>query len=58
MTTPLPTPSSSRFTPEQREILGQVFSLILRRRWERLEREKNQSTSIVPPSIQTGGSHD
>lgn len=66
MTSPLPTPSS-RFTPEQREILGQVYSLILSWRRERKKLENNSQvsesiTSMAKTALysttQNGGSHE
>ena len=65
MTTPLPTPSPSRFTPEQKEILGQVYTLILSWPRERL-RLKNtplQTASDMthptnPSPNQSGDSHE
>lgn len=65
MTTPLPTPSPSRFTPEQSEILGQVYTLILSWRRERLRLKNNpsQTTSDIsnptnPSPSQSEGSHE
>ena len=66
MTTPLPTPSS-RFTSEQREILGQVYTLILSWRRERKKLESNfqagkptSNMSQTEPcsTTQQGGSHE
>ena len=67
MTTQLPT-SSSRFTPEQREILGQVYTLILSWRRERLKMEGNKQatspasgtsdTTLPSPTQNDGGSHE
>jgi hypothetical protein len=65
MTTPLPTPSPFRFTPEQKEILGQVYTLILSWPRERL-RLKNiplQTASDMthptnPSPNQSGDSHE
>jgi hypothetical protein len=66
MTTPLPTPSQ-RFTPEQREILGQVYTLILRWRRERLNMESNhqagsptssRSETALPSTTQHDGGSD
>ncbi len=50
MTTPLPT-SSTRFTPEQREILGQVYTLILSWRRERKKMESNNQAGKPASSI-------
>jgi hypothetical protein len=65
MTTPLPTPTPSRFTPEQSEILGQVYTLILSWRWERLRLKNNpmHTTSDMthptnPSPSQSGGVHE
>jgi hypothetical protein len=65
MTTPLPTPSPSRFTPEQKEILGRVYTLILSWRRERLRLKNNppQTTSDMthptnPSPNQSGDSHE
>jgi hypothetical protein len=67
MSTPLPT-SSTRFTPEQREILGQVYTLILSWRRERKKLESNSqadksttsiSAAMLPSLTQNdGGRHE
>jgi hypothetical protein len=66
MTTPLPAPSS-RFTPEQCQILGQVYALILSWRRERKKLEGNgrpnattssMSKTTFNPSTQCGVSHE
>lgn len=50
MTTPLPN-RSTRFTPEQGEILGQVYSLILSWRRERIKMETNSQAGTPPSSL-------
>lgn len=65
MTTQLPTSTPSRFTPEQSEILGQVYTLILSWRRERLRLKNNPSCTTSdmtnptnPSPSQSGGSHE
>lgn len=51
MTAQLPTPSSP-FTPEQREILGRVYSLILSWRRERLIKDRTQKArDLAQPGL-------
>lgn len=50
MTTPLPT-RSTRFTPEQREILGQVYTLILNWRREQKNMQSNSQAGQHTPGM-------